>query len=193
LRGRASTPSPLVPALRLPGEDFLADAVASLYLSPDFHVELERSPDEGQLREEKMREMTGRCLCGQVRYSATAEPAIVVVCHCKNCQKSTGTAFSVLVGVPKSAISIEGPVKRYMVDRDDLPDEKLPMQRRCGLGSIVKRLTGEAKPTLANIRNDLAHGYPFDGLPWPGLLNVVHDLIEYAYRDIIVEHAALHR
>ena len=52
-----------------------------------------------------MREMTGGCLCGQVRYSANADPAIVAVCHCKNCQKQTGTAFSVLVGVPKSAIS----------------------------------------------------------------------------------------
>ncbi len=26
---------------------------------------------------------------------------------------------------------------RYMVERDDLTDEKLPMQQRCGLGSIV--------------------------------------------------------
>ena len=30
-----------------------------------------------------MREMTGGCLCGQVRYSANADPAIVAVCHCK--------------------------------------------------------------------------------------------------------------
>src|SRR5215472_16812192 len=71
------------------------------------------SRDESQLREEKMREMTGQCLCGQVHYSATAEPAIVAVCHSKNCQKSTGTAFSVVIGVPKSAISIEGPVKSF--------------------------------------------------------------------------------
>jgi hypothetical protein len=81
---------------------------------------------------------------------------------------------------------------RYMVEHDDLTDEKLPMQRRCGLGSIVKRLTGEAKPTIANIRNDLAHGYPFDGLPQAGLLEVVRDLIEYAYRGMIAECATLY-
>lgn len=74
---------------------------------------------------------------------------------------------------------------RYMVKCDALTDEKLPIQRRCGLGSVVKRLTGEAKPTIANIRNDLAHGYPFDGFPYAGLLEVVRDLIEYAYRDSI--------
>ena len=72
-----------------------------------------------------MREMTGRCLCGQVRYSATAEPAIVAVCHCKNCQKQTGTAFSVLVGVPKSAISIEGSLKTF----HDTGDSGQPVDR----------------------------------------------------------------
>jgi hypothetical protein len=60
-----------------------------------------------------MREMTGRCLCGQVRYSATADPAIVVVCHCKDCQKQSGTAFSVEVGVPKSSISVQGQLKTF--------------------------------------------------------------------------------
>lgn len=79
---------------------------------------------------------------------------------------------------------------RFMVERDDLTDAKLPIQQRCGLGSVVMRLTGEAKPTLANMRNDLAHGYPFDGLPSSGLLEVVRDLINYAYRDMIAEHAA---
>jgi hypothetical protein len=43
-----------------------------------------------------MAEITGGCLCGQVRYSANAEPAFVGVCHCTHCQKQTGTAFSVL-------------------------------------------------------------------------------------------------
>ncbi len=86
-----------------------------------------------------------------------------------------------------------GRLLRYMVEADDLTDDKLPMQRRCGLGSIVKRLTGEVRPTLANLRNDLAHGYPFDGLPSSGLLEVVRDLIDYAYRNMIAEYAVLPR
>ena len=81
---------------------------------------------------------------------------------------------------------------RYMVERDDLTDEKLKICRRCGLGSVVKRLTGENEPSLADIRNNLAHGYPFDGLPQSGLLEVVRDLIEYAYRHMIVEHPTQH-
>ncbi len=71
---------------------------------------------------------------------------------------------------------------RYMPEHDGLTDDKLPMIRRCG-GTVVGLLAGKTPQTLADIRNDAAHGYPFDGLPWAGLLELVRDLIEYAYRD----------
>src|SRR5262245_10025872 len=61
----------------------------------------------GKTEEDRMK-IEGGCLCGKVRYSADAEPAFVGVCHCKNCQKGTGTAFSVVVGVPKPALSVQG-------------------------------------------------------------------------------------
>jgi hypothetical protein len=60
-----------------------------------------------------MRQITGRCLCGQIQYSANMDPTFVGVCHCKNCQRQTGTAFSVLVGVPKLAMSIQGKIKIF--------------------------------------------------------------------------------
>jgi len=71
-----------------------------------------------------------------------------------------------------------------MVEGDFLTDDKLPIVQKYG-GSVIGFLTGEAKPTLADRRNDLAHGYAFDGWPCGGLLEVTRDLIEYAYRDII--------
>jgi hypothetical protein len=61
----------------------------------------------------EMREMSGGCLCGQVRYSANADPAMDAVCHCKNCQKQAGTAFTAVVGIPKSAISIQEQLKTF--------------------------------------------------------------------------------
>ena len=50
----------------------------------------------------------GGCLCGKVRYSADAEPIFVGVCHCTNCQKGTGTAFNVVVALPKPAVGVQG-------------------------------------------------------------------------------------
>ena len=48
----------------------------------------------------------GGCLCGKVRYSADVDPTFVAVCHCKNCQKSTGSAFSVVVALPTPALTV---------------------------------------------------------------------------------------
>ena len=60
-----------------------------------------------------MPQIAGGCLCGKVRYSATGEPAFVGVCHCTDCQKFTGSAFSTVVGVPKPALTLEGKLARY--------------------------------------------------------------------------------
>ena len=50
----------------------------------------------------------GGCLCGAVRYSGEAEPTFAGVCHCRDCQKFTGSAFGAMVGVPQSSVKIEG-------------------------------------------------------------------------------------
>jgi hypothetical protein len=71
----------------------------------------------------------------------------------------------------------------YMV-QDGLTDDKIPMVRRSG-SSAIGFVNGDTKPSLAEIRNKQAHGDPFDGLAYGGLLELVRDLIAYAYRDFI--------
>jgi len=60
-----------------------------------------------------MPEMKGSCRCGAVTYAANAEPVFVGVCHCRNCQKETGSAFSVVVGLPAPSLSVSGTTKQY--------------------------------------------------------------------------------
>jgi len=52
--------------------------------------------------------IAGACLCGAVKYSSPDEPAMQAVCHCKDCQRQAGTAFSVVVAVPALSLKIEG-------------------------------------------------------------------------------------
>ncbi|MFO1158447.1 MAG: GFA family protein [Reyranellaceae bacterium] len=65
-----------------------------------------------------MSQMSGGCLCGKIRYTSSAEPVMSAICHCKNCQKQAGTAFSVIVAVPKPALSVSGTLKSY-ADKGD--------------------------------------------------------------------------
>lgn len=60
-----------------------------------------------------MSELVGGCLCGKIRYASTAAPVMTAICHCKNCQKQAGSAFSIIVGVPKSALSVTGAMKTF--------------------------------------------------------------------------------
>ena len=60
-----------------------------------------------------MPQITGSCVCGQLHYAAQAEPIFTAVCHCKTCQKQSGTAFRVVIAVPLTAVSIQGLPKTY--------------------------------------------------------------------------------
>jgi hypothetical protein len=50
-------------------------------------------------------EWTGGCLCGAVRYRATADPVRAVICHCGTCRKVSGAAFLSFVHFPKDAFT----------------------------------------------------------------------------------------
>lgn len=55
----------------------------------------------------------GGCLCGKVRYGFEGEPAAAMVCHCTHCQKQSGSAFSTIIGVPESALEVDGAPTSY--------------------------------------------------------------------------------
>jgi hypothetical protein len=59
-------------------------------------------------KEDVMPKITGSCLCRSVRYRSDAQPMMTAVCHCENCQRQSGTALAIVVGVPAGSIEFEG-------------------------------------------------------------------------------------
>jgi hypothetical protein len=57
-----------------------------------------------------------QCCCGSLRAEASGEPVLVHVCHCTQCQRRTGSVFSVGSFFPKSQVHIQGPSKLYVRD-----------------------------------------------------------------------------
>jgi hypothetical protein len=56
---------------------------------------------------------TGACLCGAVRYSVRGEPVHVGRCHCADCRKESGSAFSVYAQWPLDAFELNGELAAY--------------------------------------------------------------------------------
>ncbi len=63
---------------------------------------------------EKTLPMTGGCLCGAVRYEATELPSRVPYCHCRMCQRWSGSAMVVTARFPREAVTFsQGQPKIY--------------------------------------------------------------------------------
>jgi hypothetical protein len=62
--------------------------------------------------------ISGRCLCGDIKFEIANPPALTGVCHCKNCQRQAGSAFSTLAGVPKSDFAFTSGEPTLYADSD---------------------------------------------------------------------------
>ena len=60
---------------------------------------------------EKM--IKGGCLCGKIRYEFKQEDVISAGnCHCKDCQKATGSGKATIVYVPSESLKINDDYKK---------------------------------------------------------------------------------
>ena len=50
--------------------------------------------------------LTGGCQCGALRYEVGEAPLSTYTCHCTECQRTTGSAFSLAVVVPDRAFRL---------------------------------------------------------------------------------------
>ena len=59
---------------------------------------------------------TGSCLCGKIQYNFNQSKVLSAHhCHCRDCQKSTGSGKATIIMIPEDALSINGNLKFYSV------------------------------------------------------------------------------
>ncbi|MAU19609.1 MAG: aldehyde-activating protein [Martelella sp.] len=56
--------------------------------------------------------ITGGCYCGKVRFEAEIDPDAVVICHCTDCQRLSGSPYRTTVLVPRADVEITSGVTR---------------------------------------------------------------------------------
>jgi hypothetical protein len=97
-----------------------------------------------------MTAMTGGCLCGAVRYESDGEPVFALQCHCRDCQRSSGTAYIAAVRVPSAGFRItRGTPKRYLAKSDAGNEISRVFCGDCGSPLYVQVST---RPDLVGLR-----------------------------------------
>ena len=70
--------------------------------------------------------LTGRCMCGAVTYKVTENPMVDGLCHCNRCPPRSGSAFSTIIFIHRSAMTITGETVVF----DDIGTSGLRVLRR---------------------------------------------------------------
>ena len=62
----------------------------------------------------------GGCACGAVRYQVQGEPEIAQICHCRYCQRRTGTAFGAVAYFDERNVTfLRGELRAYEHHSDE--------------------------------------------------------------------------
>lgn len=93
--------------------------------------------------------IAGQCRCGAVRYELALEaPPKTYACHCHECQRWSGSAFSLQALVPENVLTIEGPITLY----EKTTEDRTSTQRLCAVCHTRIYNSNTRRPGLAVLR-----------------------------------------
>lgn len=87
--------------------------------------------------------ITGRCHCGKILYEAKIDVDNVVICHCTDCQRLSGSAFRTVAMSDKGAFKfLAGEPKIYIKTGDSGNEREQAFCSDCG-SSIYSTSVGD--------------------------------------------------
>jgi hypothetical protein len=57
--------------------------------------------------------LTGGCVCGALRYEARGAPLLQGFCHCRPCQRISGSGHIGFICFPETAVALQGETRSY--------------------------------------------------------------------------------
>ena len=98
---------------------------------------------------------TGGCQCGAIRYEVKEAPHLVYTCHCTECQRLTGSAFSMALVVAGAAFQLAGTQPRPLQRKADSG----PARWTTLLGRARQRISGPAARSLGSYCRKRIRGF----------------------------------
>lgn len=93
--------------------------------------------------------LTGSCQCGAITYSLNADPLFTYACHCTDCQKRTGSAFSMGLVIVTDSLELEGALTAWTRTSDQGNTNTRYSCASCG--NIIYGI-GQSNPELAKLQ-----------------------------------------
>ncbi|GHD55292.1 GFA family protein [Jeongeupia chitinilytica] len=81
---------------------------------------------------------TGRCLCGDIHYTAAVEPLFAGNCHCTDCQRSSGGAYIPAMFFPEKEVVVSGDARYFESMADSGNMHRRGFCRNCGSQLFAK-------------------------------------------------------
>jgi hypothetical protein len=81
---------------------------------------------------------SGQCLCGEIQYSVDIEPLFAGNCHCKDCQRTSGSAFIPAMLFPERNVVVSGEAKYFESAADSGNMHKRGFCPNCGSQLFAK-------------------------------------------------------
>jgi hypothetical protein len=89
---------------------------------------------------------SGGCACGAIRYACTSEPLFMGNCHCRDCQRATGSAYFAAVSVSEPTFRLTtGTPAVYEKQADSGNTMRRMFCSQCGSPVF---LTNSARPNI---------------------------------------------
>jgi len=90
--------------------------------------------------------LEGGCSCGAIRYKLTESPLIVHACHCRDCQRVTGSGFVINMWIEKRFVERTGAIPKSFIlkggtgkDHEVFFCDQCDSRRRCRTGRAGRR------------------------------------------------------